>query len=543
MRKGSEKPHQDILLKGGLIVDGTGGKAFHGNLLIRGGKIHRISPRPVRTVGTVIDCSGKVVAPGFIDSCSHMDCCLPLKGREELKWPFMAQGVTTFVGGACGVSAAGFREATRHARIIERAFACPAFRIDGETVRDYFAHLSAMGTSHNLALLAGHGSARISIRGLDPSPLHHYESSELLRLLESAMDQGALGVSLGLQREPGIFAPPEELREAALAVKRKGKVLSAHPRALSAASGAYPVSRFSAPHNLTALREILDLARRTGVRLQIPRLLFAGRRTWRTADAAFRLIDDALGAGVDVGFGVLPFPRGAFNVHALLSSRFLARLPDSYDDPAALRRLRSQTALAMRRQGMDAADVQVTDAGDPELRKYDGMLLSEIARLRRVKPEEALIEIAEKSDGRARLLCRRCATDDITEALIRHGASLFASGARVEESVAQNPAAYGAFPRFLSIVREKRFLSMEEAVRKMTGAVAERFGIADRGILAEGKAADVTVFDWETVGEDRAEESPGAPPAGIEYVFVNGKKILSGGKKESPLNAGVPLPG
>ncbi len=543
MKRTSEKPHQEILLKGGLIVDGTGRKAFHGNLLIKGGKIHRISPRSVRTEGTVIDCAGKVVAPGFIDAYSHMDACLPLKGHDERKWPFIAQGVTTFVGGACGVSAAGFREATTHRRLIEDAFAGAGLRVEWNTVREYFERLAGMGISHNLALLAGHGSARVSIRGLDPSPLHPYESSELLRLLEAAMDQGARGASLGLQNEPGIFAPPEELREVALAVKRKGKVLSAHPRALSAASGAYNTSRFGPPHNLTALRELLDLARRTGVRIQIPRLLFVGPRTWRTADPALHLIDDAIDQGVDVRFGALPYPWGAFHVHALLPAWFLARLPGSYDDPAAMRRLRGHAARVMKRQGMDASDVQVTNAGDPEVQKYDGMLLSEIARLKRVKPEEALIEIAEKSAGRARLLCRRSSTDGITEALIRHRASLFASGAWVEDGGAKNPAACGAFPRFLLIAREKRAVSMEEAVRKMTGAVAERFAIADRGILAEGLAADVTVFDWETVGDNFSAQSPDAPPTGIEYVFVNGRKISSGGKKENPLNAGVPLPG
>jgi N-acyl-D-amino-acid deacylase len=543
MKRSPENPRQDILLKGGLIVDGTGGKSIHANLLIRGGKIHRISPRAVRTEGTVINCSGKVVAPGFIDSFSHMDCCLPLKGREELKWPFMAQGITTFVGGAGGVSAAGFREATGHRRTIERAFACPAFRVESETVEDYFTRLSAMGISHNLALLAGHGSARVSIRGMDPSPLHPYEISELLRLLEKAMDQGARGVSLGLQSEPGIFAPSEELKETALAVKRKGKVLCAHPRALSSCSGAYPISRFSAPHNLTALRELLDLARGTGVRLQIPRLLFVGRRTWRTADAALRLIDDALDGGVDVRFGVLPFPKGAFNVHSMMPSWFLAGLPDSYDDRASRRRLRAQVALAMRRRGMEASDLRVTDAGVPEVKKYDGMLLSEIARLKRMKPEEALIEIAEKSGGRAHLLCRHSATEEIIETLMTHGASLFTSGAWVEESGFQNPAAYCAFPRFLSIARQKRPVSMEEAVHKMTGAVAKRFGIDDRGILEEGKAADVTVFDWETVGDDPESGSPNASPLGIDYVFVNGKKIVSAAKKENTLKAGVPLPG
>jgi N-acyl-D-amino-acid deacylase len=171
------------------------------------------------------------------------------------------------------------------------------------------------------------------------------------------------------------------------------------------------------------------------------------------------------------------------------------------------------------------------------LKKYDGMFLSEIARIRRQKTEDALIDIARESGGRAAVLCHRYSTEAIVHALIRHPLSLFMTDAWVD-SGAQNPSAYGAFPRFLKLAREKRLLSLEEAVHKMTGAAADRFGLAGRGILAEGAAADVTVFDPQTVEDG---ESAGTPPAGIEHVFINGKKVMSGGKKDPPFNSGMPL--
>jgi N-acyl-D-amino-acid deacylase len=156
-------------------------------------------------------------------------------------------------------------------------------------------------------------------------------------------------------------------------------------------------------------------------------------------------------------------------------------------------------------------------------------------------PVDALVDLSRRSGGHAKVLLHYGRTDRIVEALVRHPACLFMTDAWVEASGAQNPAAYGAFPRLLQLVRDRRLLPLEEAVRKMTGATAERFGLSGRGRLGEGLPADITVFDWENVQDNTSPEDACAAPQGIEYVFVNGKKIIGSGKKEHPLNAGVPL--
>jgi N-acyl-D-amino-acid deacylase len=544
MARQADKSQSEYLLKGGTIVDGSGSAPFVGNLLIRGGAVHRISPRPVRTAGVVIDCTGKIVAPGFFDGLSSMDWKLAVKGREAEKWPFLAQGITTFIAGASGASAAGFREGTTfRAHLESRSGQAAPLRVEWETVEDYFALLSSMGTSHNLALLAGHGTVRASIRGGNPSPLHPYETGEMLRLLERAMDQGARGVSLGLLHEPGTFASREELRDVALAVKKRGKVLAVHPRTLAAVSPAYPVKTLGRPHNLQALDEVLELARSTGVRTQVSPLLFVGARTWRTADDAIIRIERAVEQGADVGFDAPPFPVSAAAVRTLLPPWFLARLPGAWEDGTALRRLRRELGSIQRLLGFGGADIQLTDAVDQDLKRYDGMFISEICRQRRMKSEDLLAEIAQGSGGRACLLFHRCSSPSIMEALMRHPACLVMTNAMVEPAGVQNPGAFGAFPRFLQLVREKKLMRMEEAVHKLTGSPARRYGIADRGVLTEGSAADITVLDWDGVRDNTSPEEPDAAPSGIDYVFLNGRKILSGGKKESPLNAGVPLPG
>ena len=533
---------QDILLKGGLIVDGTGGAAYAANLLIRSGRIHRITPKPVRTTGVVIDCAGRVVAPGFIDAHSHLDWHIPIKGHDELKYPFLAQGITTVVAGNCGSAAAGFRPAAAGKVHAESALLKNGLlTLSWDTVQEYFERLAGSGSSHNIALLAGHGSTRASIRGMNASPLHPYESKELLWLLESAMDQGARGVSLGLQYEPGIFARPEELIEVARLVKKKGKILGVHLRAFSALAPGYPLRPFGEPHNLIALREMLGVARATGVRLQISHLIFVGTKTWRTADTALRLIDAAIADGVDVRFDTYPYHCGASVINVILPAWFLAHGAHAYDSPSLLRRLKGQLRLVQMLLGFGAADIQVTNALDPDLSEYNGRFLGDIARIRRMKPLDALIDIARRSGGQAKVLCHRYSNDKIIESLMRHPASLFMTDAWVEREGVQNPAAYGAFPRLLQLARERRLLSLEETVHKMTGATAQRFGLAGRGVLKEGMAADITVFDGDNVKDMTSTEETSMAPEGIDYVFVNGKKIIGSGKKENPLTAGVPL--
>jgi len=542
MAHGAAGKDQDIVLKGGLVVDGTGGAPFSGNLLIRAGRIQRISPRPPRTTGIVIDCAGKVIAPGFIDAHSHLDWHIPVKGHDELKYPFLAQGITTVVAGNCGASAAGFREhSVWKAQAESNLLRNGLLKIEWDSVSDYFARVASAGASHNLALLVGHGSTRASIRGNVASPLHPYETKELLWLLENSMDQGACGVSLGLQYEPGLFASPDEIKEVALLVKRKGKILSVHLRALSALAPGYPLRPFGEPHNVAALREMLDLARRTGVRLQVSHLIFVGSRTWRTADTVLELIDKAIADGVDVRFDAYPFHCGASVISVMLSPWFIAKGPAAYEDAASLRRQKKEIQRVERLLGFGPSDIQVTDTLDSDLAAYNGKFLHEIARVRRMNPVEALMDISRRSHGRARVLCHRYSNDRIVEALMRHPAALFMTDAWVERTGVQNPSAFGAFPRLLQVARDRRLLPLEEAVRKMTGATAERFGLAGRGLLKEGFPADITVFDWENVRDNTTTSETSAAPSGIDYVFVNGQKIIGAGRKEHPLNAGVPL--
>lgn len=411
MRRDAGRENQDVVLKSGLIVDGTGDKPAVGNLLIRAGRIHRISARPIRTAGVVIDCSGRIVAPGFIDAHSHLDWHLPIKGHDDLKYPFLAQGITTVIGGNCGWAPAGLREGTRWRELVaDNPFSNGQLVLQWDSMEELFERLQGAGASHNLALLAGHGSSRASIRGLDSSPLHPYESKELFRLLEIAMDQGARGVSVGLHLSPGLFAQPEELKEIALLVRQRKGVLAVHPRFVTAVAPGSSQRTFGQTSNIAALEELLELARQTGVRLQISHLTFAGSRTLRTAETALRLLDRALTDGVDVRFDTCAVHAAVARVSSALSPWFLARGPAAFDDAEAMKTLRKEVHKAERRLGVSSADIRITDTGSQDLAEYNGKPLSEIARLRRLSPSDALIELARRSGAGPACSSRRWAT-------------------------------------------------------------------------------------------------------------------------------------
>ena len=526
-----------VLLKGGLIVDGTGRKGFVGDVLIEGSQIASISPAPVDVECGSLDCSGKVVAPGFIDVHSHMDWVLPADGLAELKTPYLAQGCTTFVTGNCGFSPGGFRENSPFKRRIGLG-ADRLFDLAWDSIEGYFDHLERVGLTHNVVHLVGHGTTQISLRGLDPSPLGPDERCELLRLLDEALDQGAAGVSFGLGYEPGMFLPNEDVAEIAKRVASRDKVVTVHGRAYSAVSGAYR-ERGGTPHNVRSLREMVDVARDTGVRLQYSHLMFFGTKSYPTYRPCLEVLDRAGAEGADVMTDTYPYHCGNSVINVLLPPWFLAGLPANYSNPEAVQRVERGLERMPEALGFGFDDVQVVYASHPELDEHNGRFVSEIAAELGISGARAVLLLSEKSNGRARVLNHSYSDMEIVDALIRHPACLFMTDAVVSKGGVQNPAAFGSFPLLLQYARDRRLVSLEEAVRKMTGASAERLRLKDRGFLRPGLAADITVFDWETVRDNNTPSAPNCAPSGIDAVFVNGRQVLSRGRVDASARAGV----
>lgn len=529
-----------VLFKNGLIADGTGQPAYYGDVLISGDKIEAVTPGSISFKGMSLNCSGKVIAPGFIDCHTHMDWVLPMPGRMDMKTPFTEQGVTTFVGGNCGFGIAGFQKKTPYRELI-------ALRTEGlydlqwDEMANYFDHIRRQGLSHNLVNLAGHGTTRTSIRGFDPTPLQPDEMRSLLYLLEQAMEQGAYGISLGLQYEPGVFATDRELQDIARLVKKRDGILTVHMKAYSALSGTYPLKPYGRPHNLLALEEMIQLARETGVRLQLSHLIFVGERTWETCSEALDLITAARREGLDIQYDTYAYHCGTSVINVFFPKWFLAGVPETYTDTISLIRLRMEIMLIKSLLGFGFEDIQITDARHPDLKRFNGMFLEEIAATRGMDTFENFIDMARLSRGRARVLNHRYSSLENIKMLMQDPAALFMSDATPAPAGVQNPGAYGNFPLFLQYARDYRLITMEECVRRMTGAAADRFGIRERGYLKTGYAADITVFDYDTIRDNNTRQYTDRRPSGIEHVFINGEQVLNYGMANSEILAGQVL--
>ncbi len=528
------------LLKNGMIVDGTGTKAYRGSLLINGEQIEAVTAGDITFKGKTIDCSDRVIAPGVIDMHSHMDWVLPAKGRPELKTPFTRQGVTTFIGGNCGFGVAGFRKNSPHKKILERRVR-GMYDLSWDSMAEYGDVMKRQGMSHNLLNLAGYGTTRASIQGYDATPMKGEKMREQVYLLEEAMEQGACGVSFGLQYEPGVFATLEEMKQVAELVKRKNKIITVHMKAYSSLSGTYPLKFFGTPHNLLAIEDMLNLARETGVQMQLSHLIFVGERTWKSYEKAFEMIDQGIKEGLDLKFDTYAYHCGVSIINVVLPEWFLAGIPEVFESRTSLLKLRAELTLIKNLLGFGYEDIQITKANHPDLEQFNGMFLKDIAEKRGMSEFENFIDFVQKSNGKAAVLNHRYSNLEQVKAMISHPASLFQTDATVLTDGTQNPAAFGNFPRILQYAREFALLPLEKVVHKMTGASADRFNIKDRGVLAKGKAADIMVFDWKTVRDNNTDTKTGETPTGIDSVFINGKPVLHNGQEDTTSTPGVLL--
>ena len=531
-----------VLLQNGFIVDGTGKKGWIGSLLISNGYIKEIAEREMNIDCEVVDCTGKVISPGFIDVHSHNDWFLPLDDVETFTDPFVRQGITTSLCGNCGFGVAGFKKKTKYIdKVCNNPFKASGIEIKWSTMGEYFDILSKNGIPINLANLVGHGTTRTSIKGYSSSPMTKDEMKELLKLLGRAMDDGAKGVSIGLQYEPGIFSTMDELRMVAKLVKKKNKVLTSHARASSIVSGTYPIKPFGKAHNILALKDMINLAKETGVKLQFSHLIFVGEKTWNTFEETMKLIDKAILDGVDIKFDIYPYTCGASILSVVFPEWFMAKIPGAFENKGDLTRLKIEIAAMKKMVGFGYEDIQIAFIDHPELKEFNGRFITDIAGELNLPLFETFMLFAKHCNGKCRVMQYKFSNQNIIEELMKHSASMFMTDAWVEREGTQNPASFGSFPRFLQMANERDILPIETVIHKMTKAVADRFDIKERGVLKKGNAADITVFDWNEVRDNTSSAKMNMPPRGIEHVFMNGCWVLRDGEPYERTRAGVIL--
>ena len=541
----------DLLIKNGTIVDGTGRSSFKGDIIVKDGRVIEIDGS-ANTLGDsweptqVVNAENLIVCPGFIDIHSHGDCVLPIMERPTRLSCLLEQGITTIVGGNCGFSPAPLAENSKYLSLVQRYFELWSGRpldIRWATMGSFFSFLEEGGLPLNLAQLTGYGTLRKSLWGTDYALPNEEEMQQMFQIIEESFAEGAYGLSLGLQYEPGMYVAMKELEDIALLVNKHNRLLTVHTKALSRASGAYQTDFMEKPHNIRAIEEMIELAEKTGIKLQISHLLFIGRESWPSCDQALEIIDKARSRGIDVAFDVYPSHCGNTTVNIMLSEEFLKDPENSFKSPQARLQWSELMNMGWLINGTGLEDVQLMRGSHPDLEKYEGLFFPEIGRRMNCSSNEACLRVAEMSRGNAVCLFYMNNgeenNDEVLLKVMKHPLCTFATDALITSGGTQNPAAFGAFPAVIQRYhKEKGIFSLEEAIAKMTGKSAERIGIKDRGSLKEGSWADITIFDYSMIRDNTTVSNTCAKPSGIKYVFVNGREAVRDGAANIGKNYG-----
>jgi N-acyl-D-amino-acid deacylase len=512
----------DVLVRGGTVIDGTGGPARRADVAIEGDRIREVGLLTRAAAARVIDAAGLIVTPGFVDMHSHADYVLPGLPTADSK---VHQGFTLEVVGNCGQSPAPLAEACRQDAMGASGLVLPPLAWDWESFGSYLGRLREQGTSVNVAPLVGHGAVRMLAMGMRAAAPEPAEFRAMESAVRRAMDEGAVGVSTGLIYPPGVYADIAEIIALARVVGRAGGLYASHIRGEGSTL-------------LEAIGEAIEVGRRGDLPVEISHLKASGPPNWPKMARAIELIEAARAEGLDVTADMYPYPAGSTALNALLPDwahaggrpALLGRL----GDPAERARLRA--ALDGPGRALETGWDRIVIATYPPHPAYEGRSLEDVAAARRVDPAEALLDLLRDAGGEGEMILHGMSEDNVALGLRQPWVMIGSDGeGRAAEgpyaSGKPHPRNYGTVPRFLGhYVRERRLVSLEAAVRKLTGLPAGKLGLPDRGIVRAGAFADLVVFDAERIAETSTFQAPHRYPEGIPWVLVNGEPVVADGR-------------
>src|SRR5262245_33991578 len=516
----------DLLFRNGKIVDGTGNPWYPGDVAVRGDKIvavARILPGPAKRV---IDAKGLIVAPGFIDMHSHSDYVLLEDGKAQSK---IRQGVTTEVLGE------GTSPGPHRGKLTPPKYMAAGKAERWTTLGEYFDLVERVKVSVNVASFVGLDMVWRAVMGNSHARPTPAQLEEMKALVEEAMKQGARGLSSMLAMPPGSLATTDDIVELCKVVAKYGGIYMTHIR--NEGTGVFD-----------AIREAIEIGRRSGVTVEILHIKIADQQYWGRMNEVIKLIDDARKQGVSVGANIYPYTRGNNNLSSIIppwaheggAAKMLARLKDSAERAKMKRDIKDgipgwynhYTAV-----GGDWSRMLISAKN-----RYQGLtmdrILAERTRDKKPAPDllDELFDLLLEEGGSVSTVYDHHTEKDMRLALKQPWVSIGSDGlAYATEGPLRrghpHPRSFGTFPRVLGVyVRELGVLTLEDAVRKMTSLSATKLGLADRGLLRAGNYADITVFDADRVVDRATYLEPFRYGEGIEYVIVNGQVVLEHGK-------------
>lgn len=522
----------DMLLAGGWIVDGSGNPGYRGAVALRGDKIAAIGTAPGTQARETLDVRGLVVAPGFIDMMGQSEINVLIDNRVFSK---ITQGVTTEVTGEGGSVAP-----LTAALAVDDSDAMKKwhYREDWRDLDGYFAQLARQGSTVNIATFVGATQVRLAVVGKANRAPTAVELAHMTALVDTLMEQGALGLWTALEYAPASYSTTDEIIALAKAARRHGGIYASHMR-----NEGVQIDR--------ALDELFRIARAADIPAEISHLKVSGRKSFGRMPHVLARIDSARAAGLDVTADQYPYVAAATALDAAIPpwaesggwDSLLTRLRD----PGTRARLRAEIlhptdgTEGFYNEAGGGGGILITGVFQDSLRTLQGKRISDIAAARHADPVATIFDIVLAEGGhRTDAVYFVMSEPDVEAALKTWWVAVNTDFGGVAPdgpfgSQSAHPRAYGTFARILGhYARDQRLFPLEFAVRKMTSLAAQRVGLSDRGLLKPGMAADITVFDPASVADKATFEQPHQPSIGFVYVFVNGQRVLDHGKLTAP---------
>lgn len=515
----------DIIIKDGLIVDGTRSAAYKGDIGIKDGIIKEIQPELCCAAKEVIDADGLVVAPGFIDIHSHSDLCSFVPGLKPQSKLY--QGITLEIIGNCGMSCIPVNDATRLmlTDYISKSLELPLHGIilEDDSIIDYAEHVKKLPAASNIGVLIGHGTLRGCVMGMEMRPPSKEEQKQMEDVLAYQLSNGAFGMSLGLVYSPSSYGAVDELTALAKVIAKYDALLTVHLRSEGAKI-------------FEAVDEMLEIAKKSGARLEISHLKLMGKKQWGRAKELLQKIKCARSEGIKVTCDQYPYLATSTGLSVIVPKwatdggfeAMCGRLKNPSD------KLKAEIADELESRG-GPESVLITSGHGKGL-EFEGKRLSQIMDKYGIGAVDSAIKVLMETDGAASCCYFSLSENDVEDILKEvfiavgtDGYALSFGNGFIKNSM--HPRSFGTFPKYFELIREKKLLSLEDAVYKVSGLPAQILGIKNRGLLLPGMAADITVFDYANIRDNADYINSAVKPQGIKYVVVGGKIALSNGEQ------------